>query len=149
MGWTDGDDADEALVASWLALLEKQSVDFTSAWRRLGDAAGGDARPLAALFTDAGELGHWLERWRARAERDGRPEAVRSAAMHRVNPLYLPRNERVEEALGAASNAGDLGPFDRLLDVVTRPFDERPGLERFTEPAPREVAAHYRTFCGT
>jgi uncharacterized protein YdiU (UPF0061 family) len=69
--------------------------------------------------------------------------------MHRVNPAYIPRNHRVEEALAAASQHGDLAPFDALLEVITHPFDERPGWESYAEPAPREVTARYKTFCGT
>ena len=67
--------------------------------------------------------------------------------MDRVNPIYIPRNHEVEDALTAAS-AGDLGPFRRLLDVLARPFDERPGLERYAAPAPPGFGT-YRTFCGT
>ena len=77
------------------------------------------------------------------------PMLLRRTVMHRANPLYIPRNHRVEEALAAASEHGDLAPFDRLLEVITHPFDERPGGERYAEPAPREVTARYRTFCGT
>ena len=69
--------------------------------------------------------------------------------MRGVNPLYIPRNHRVEEALAAASDTSDLGPFERLLDVLAQPFDERPGLEEYTVPAPADVTARYQTFCGT
>jgi uncharacterized protein YdiU (UPF0061 family) len=68
--------------------------------------------------------------------------------MDRVNPIYIPRNHRVEEALEAAT-AGDLDPFRQLLDVLVSPFDERPGLEHYATPAPRSFGATYRTFCGT
>ncbi|MBX3023650.1 YdiU family protein [bacterium] len=149
LGLADADDGDAALAADWLALLAAHAVDFTLAWRRLGDAAAGDEAPLAALFPDPAAPASWLERWRRRATRDGRTGADRRAAMQRVNPLYVPRNQRVEEALAAASAQGDLGPFERLLEVVTHPFAERPGWERWSEPAPREVTARYRTFCGT
>jgi uncharacterized protein YdiU (UPF0061 family) len=64
-----------------------------------------------------------------------------------VNPIYVPRNHLVEEALTAAT-AGDLRPFERLVDVVVEPFVERPGLERYAEPAPATFA-DYQTFCGT
>ena len=47
------------------------------------------------------------------------------------------------------ATAGDLGPFDQLLDVVTNPFDERPGLEPYAQPAPAGFGAGYQTFCGT
>jgi uncharacterized protein YdiU (UPF0061 family) len=67
--------------------------------------------------------------------------------MDRVNPVYVPRNHLVEEALDAAT-AGDLEPVHRLLDALTAPYDERPGLERYAEPAP-ETFGRYTTFCGT
>ncbi len=54
----------------------------------------------------------------------------------------------VEEAL-AAAEAGDLAPFHRLVEVLARPFDERPGLESFAAPAATDFDASYRTFCGT
>jgi uncharacterized protein YdiU (UPF0061 family) len=78
-----------------------------------------------------------------------RSGSERRTAMDRVNPLYIPRNHRVEEALAAASERGDLKPFEQLLEVVTHPFDARPGWEAYVEPAPREVTARYKTFCGT
>ena len=149
LGLSGADAGDEALAADWLALLAVQRVDFTLAWRRLGDAAAGDDRPLVALFEETAEVRDWLERWRRRAERDGRAGAERRAAMHRVNPLYIPRNHRVEEALAAASERGELAAFERLLEALTRPFDERAGLDGYAEPAPREVTARYQTFCGT
>jgi protein adenylyltransferase len=67
--------------------------------------------------------------------------------MDRVNPVYIPRNHRVEEALAQAV-LGEMGPFRRLLDAVARPFDERPGLEDHTRPAPAGCAPHV-TYCGT
>ena len=69
--------------------------------------------------------------------------------MRQLNPIYIPRNQRVEEVLSAASDNGDLAPFDRLLEAVTRPFDERPGLEHFAAPAAAKYTACYKTFCGT
>ena len=66
--------------------------------------------------------------------------------MDQVNPAYIPRNHKVEEALAAAT-AGDTAPFERLLEVVLRPFEERPGLEEFASPAPPGMG-EYRTFCG-
>ena len=68
--------------------------------------------------------------------------------MATVNPAYVPRNHLVEEALDAAT-CGDLAPLDRLLDAVRAPYDERPGLERYTEPAPEDFGRRYQTFCGT
>jgi uncharacterized protein YdiU (UPF0061 family) len=149
--------AEAALVADWLALLQAQAVDFTLAWRHLGDAAGGNDAPLQALFAEPAALAPWLARWRAQAAAEdaaaGREAtqaaAERRAAMHRVSPWVIPRNQRVEEALEAATEAGDLGPFERLLAAVQAPWDAQPGRERYAQPAPAEVTANYQTFCGT
>jgi protein adenylyltransferase len=68
--------------------------------------------------------------------------------MDRVNPVYIPRNHLVEEALAAAT-AGDLGPLERLLAAVTSPYVEQTGFERYAEPAPEVFSGCYQTFCGT
>ena len=102
-------------------------------------AARGDAEPARGLFLDLAGFDDWMARWRALG-----PDAE---AMDRANPIYIPRNHLVEEALTAAT-AGDLDPLERLLDAVTAPYDERPGLERYAEPAPDDFGA-YQTFCGT
>ena len=94
---------------------------------------------MRGLFVDLAGFDAWLNRWQALGP-DG-------DAMDAVNPVYIPRNHLVEEALTAGS-AGDLTPFQNLLDAVTGPCEERPGLERYAEPAPEEFG-RYRTFCGT
>jgi uncharacterized protein YdiU (UPF0061 family) len=152
-----GDHVDTALGESWLDLLHAQQVDFTLAWRRLADAAEGNEAPLRALFAGQPGLDRWLERWRERCMADDAtaPDAAtpRAASMRRVNPWLIPRNHRVEEALNAASDEGDLAPFERLLNALQRPFDEdpalAPALAHFAEPASGEFMAEFRTFCGT
>lgn len=168
------DHVDTALGESWLDLLHAQQVDFTLAWRRLADAAEGvrvagaemecaviaDAEaPLRALFAGQPGLDRWLQRWRERCRAedstnpdfvtDAAPAAARAQAMRRVNPWLIPRNHLVEAALTAASDEGDLAPFERLLNALHQPFDEQPALSHYAEPAPREFTAEFRTFCGT
>lgn len=126
------------LVADLLELMRGQHVDFTRFFRAL---SAGTAR---SLFTDPESFDAWAIRREALLPADR--EAV-AAAMNRVNPVYIPRNHRVEEALTAAT-AGDMGPFHRLVDAVSRPFDERPGLEELTHPAPPGCPPHV-TYCGT
>jgi uncharacterized protein YdiU (UPF0061 family) len=69
--------------------------------------------------------------------------------MRRSNPWIIPRNHRVEEALAAASNNDDLGPFERLLAAVRQPYDEVRELAAYAEPGSAEATANYQTFCGT
>jgi uncharacterized protein YdiU (UPF0061 family) len=141
LGLPDGlDDAVASpLVVELLAQLQESHVDHTSFFRVLAAAARGDAEPARNLFLRLAAFDGWLERWRALG-----PDAD---AMDRVNPVYIPRNHLVEEALAAATE-GDLAPLDGLLDAMTTPFDERPGLERYATPAPKDFG-EYRTFCGT
>ncbi len=152
------DEGDGALLRDWLALLQAQAVDHTLAWRRLADAAEGREVPLAALLAEPAALQPWLVRWRARCAQDdlaaglmdsAAAATARAARLRAVNPWIIARNQRVEEALAAATEHGDLGPFERLLAALGQPFDERPAHARYAEPAPADVTARYQTFCGT
>jgi protein adenylyltransferase len=147
LGLADGAGEDEALIGDLLALLHVQRVDFTACFRALFSCVRGDPAPARSLFTEPSAFDAWADRWLAQlsSQASGRPAIA--DAMDRVNPVYIPRNHHVEEALGAAT-AGDLQPFRRLLDVLARPFDRRPGLEPYAAPAPPSFGA-YRTFCGT
>jgi uncharacterized protein YdiU (UPF0061 family) len=127
------------LVDQLLVLLKDSHVDYTSFFRHLSRAARGDAESARGLFIDLTGFDDWVSRWRALS-----PDAE---SMNRANPIYIPRNHLVEEALTAAT-AGDLAPLEQLLDAVTAPYDERPGLERYASPAPEDFG-NYQTFCGT
>ncbi|WP_299558035.1 YdiU family protein [uncultured Mycolicibacterium sp.] len=137
LGLPDG--APDGLADELLELLAADRVDFTSFFRALGAAARGDDAAVRRRFADPARFDPWLARWRAAG-----PDP---AVMDRVNPVHIPRNHLVEEALAAAED-GDLGPVRRLLAAVTAPFDPRPDLARYAEPAPPEFGP-YRTFCGT
>jgi serine/tyrosine/threonine adenylyltransferase len=145
-----GDERDDGeLIDDLLTLLHTQKVDFTSCFRALSSSMLGEAAPARSLFVEVSAFDAWAVRWRARLScqtRDPRAIAI-AEAMDRVNPVYIPRNHKVEEALTAA-NDGDLAPFRRLLGVLGQPFDERPGLESYAAPAPASFGP-YRTFCGT
>ncbi|MGC2652210.1 MAG: protein adenylyltransferase SelO family protein, partial [Mycobacterium sp.] len=141
LGLSPGADADivTPLTDDLLALLQQNHIDYTSFFRHLGQAARGETEPARGLFVDLAGFDGWLSRWQAL-----NPDAE---SMDRTNPIYIPRNHLVEEALTAAT-AGDLAPLEQLLRVLADPYDERPGLEHYTGPAPEDFGV-YRTFCGT
>jgi len=147
LGLTEDGPEDRLLIEDLLALLHAQEVDFTSFSRSLSSAARGDATAARSHFAERSGFDAWAERWRARLPSEASEARAITDRMDRVNPLYIPRNHLVEEALTAAT-AGEHEPFHRLLDVVTRPFDERPGLEPYAAAAPPSFGA-YQTFCGT
>jgi uncharacterized protein YdiU (UPF0061 family) len=128
-----------SLVDELLALLKESRVDYTSFFRGLSHAARGHTEPTRGLFINLAGVDDWISRWQALG-----PDP---ASMDRSNPIYIPRNHLVEEALTAAT-AGDLEPLQQLLTAVSAPFDERTGFERYATPAPEDFG-DYRTFCGT
>jgi len=148
LGLVTNEEGDRALAEGFLAAMQAGRADFTLAFRHLSEAAETDAPALLALFEDREAIEKWLPRWRERlAREDVGPDAI-SERLRAVNPLYIPRNHRVEEALIAAAEDNDFGPFDTLREVLADPFTEQPGREDFARPAPA-TAAVFRTFCGT
>jgi uncharacterized protein YdiU (UPF0061 family) len=147
LGIADARGEDGPLVEDLLALLQVQRVDFTSFFRALSSSVRGDAAPVRLLFAEPGAFDAWSDRWRAQMSSRSADPRTTAEAMDRVNPVYIPRNHLLEEALAAAT-AGELQPFRRLLDVLARPFEVRPGLEAYAVPAPPSFGT-YRTFCGT
>lgn len=127
------------LVDDLLESVQESRADYTSFFQSLSKAARGEVEPARRMILDLAAFDAWLERWQAVT-----PDAD---AMDRVNPIYIPRNHLVEEALTAATE-GDMGPAERLIEAVASPYSERPGLEKYAAPAP-ESFGPYRTFCGT
>jgi uncharacterized protein YdiU (UPF0061 family) len=150
LGLVSAQEGDASLVRDLLTLMHGQGADYTLTFRRLARAviapAAGAERPFAPAFDG------WLGRWRRRLEADGAgadrsdPSAV-SRRLEAANPLFIPRNHLVEEAL-AAAYAGDPGPARTLLDVLADPFADRPQHARHAlPPTPGEIVRE--TFCGT
>jgi uncharacterized protein YdiU (UPF0061 family) len=143
-------EGDAALAENLLQCMAANRADFTLTFRRLCDAAAGpegDAG-VRALFADPAAYDGWAAGWRRRLEEESADGQARAAAMRKLNPVFIPRNHLVEAALDAANLRQDFQPFEDLLAVITRPYDERPELERYSTPArPEELVL--QTFCGT
>ena len=135
IGITSPTKQDRALIDDLLVLMQKDGADFTNSFRAL---SGDDA---VAQFTDRVGFAAWREKWRARLAAEDDPEAVMNAA----NPVIIPRNHRIEEMIQAAV-AGDMAPFNRLMDALASPFTATdPELHR--PPSQDEIVP--ATFCGT
>ena len=143
-------EGDAALAEDLLTRMTANRADFTLTFRRLCDAAAGlegDAG-VRALFADPDAYDFWAAGWRLRIEEESVSSDARVATMRMVNPAFIPRNHIVEEALDAAVEREDFQPFERLLDVVSRPYEDRPALEKYATPA-RPDQHVLQTFCGT
>jgi uncharacterized protein YdiU (UPF0061 family) len=150
IGLATEQDGDPALVLDLLQAMHANKADFTLTFRRLCDAAadpGGEAA-LESLFADPAPLREWLPRWRRRLEEEPADPSDRAAAMRQANPAFIPRNHRVEAVIRAAVDEDDFGPFEELLAVLSRPYEEQPERAEYAQP-PQEEQRVLQTFCGT
>ena len=141
---------DVALAQDLLERMAKNGADFTLTFRRLCDAVAGPENDpsVRTLFADPTAYDAWAVRWRRRLTEEPADPDARCAAMRAVNPAFIPRNHVVQAALDAAVTREDFGPFEELLEVLSRPYEDSPGYERYAAPpAPEERVQ--QTFCGT
>jgi uncharacterized protein YdiU (UPF0061 family) len=139
-------EGDDALAQDLLRLMATDGADFTLVFRTLCEAAetpDGD-RAARSLFKDTEAWDAWADRWRTRLTREATP----AVAMRSVNPAFIPRNHLVEAALTEAVECADFQPFEDLLDVLSQPYRDAPGRERYALP-PKHEERVLRTFCGT
>src|SRR5712671_3239815 len=143
-------DDDPALAQDLLDAMAKNQADFTLTFRRLSDAAldpGGDAE-VRQLFADSGAYDEWAARWRQRTSDEPQDPVARQAAMRTVNPAFIPRNHLIEAVIDAAVNRADFAPFEELLVVLSKPYEDQPTLAGYAEP-PKPHQRVLQTFCGT
>ena len=121
------------LIERLLTLMAEGRADFTRTFRGLSDGTARDE------FTDRAAFDAWAADWQALSPDRGK--------MARTNPVRIPRNHRIEQAIEAAL-ADDLAPFRRLSQALVRPFEARPEWDDLSDaPLPAEIVHH--TFCGT
>ena len=149
LGLKETREEDESLIRDLLDMMAASSADFTLSFRLLGQSALSEeaALRLRDLFADTNVFDAWITRWRQRTSSETVTPEGRSEGMRKVNPLFIPRNHRIEEVIAAALE-GDYKPFETLLSVLAQPFDEQPGYEEYAVP-PRPDQVVRQTFCGT
>ena len=103
---------------------------------------------VRALFPRPNEYEAWAVKWRSRTARDPQSVEERGESMRRCNPAFIPRNHRVEQVISAAYERADFAPFEELLLVLSRPYEEQPAFEAYAAP-PQPGERVLQTFCGT
>lgn len=138
LGLTEGRGDDAELVGEWLNHLQNNELDYTLSFRELA---------MRIDATDTSRFGEFEQRWRQRVGNQASSSSEIATVMNSVNPLYIPRNHRVEQAISEVV-AGDLSVFRDLNLVLARPFERQPEFAQYAEaPAPDERVTE--TFCGT
>jgi serine/tyrosine/threonine adenylyltransferase len=146
IGIEGSNEDDWSLVEALLAAMADGEADFTLVFRHLSDALeSGNDDDVIPLFNQPDAIIEWLTAWRTRLNNCDRSESV--VVMRRTNPVYIPRNHRIEQAIQAGNN-GDFAPFQRLNEVLQHPFTAQAKFTEFeAAPLPDEVVP--ATFCGT
>ncbi|MBV1918396.1 MAG: YdiU family protein [Sphingomonadaceae bacterium] len=150
LGIAKPQDEDAQLASAILAAMAENAVDFTLFFRRLADAIepGPGEEALRSLFADPSACDLLLQRWRKRLTQEPENAGDRRKRMRAVNPVYIPRNHRVEAMIEAAVEDGDFAPFEELLTVLAKPFEDRLEFNHYENP-PQEHERVTATFCGT
>jgi uncharacterized protein YdiU (UPF0061 family) len=150
LGLSTARDDDQALAQDLLDAMAKNHADFTLTFRRLSDAALATAEDTAVrqLFADPISYDEWAVRWRQRISEESPDPATRQTAMRSVNPAFIPRNHRIEAVIEAAVNRDDFAPFEELLLVLSKPYEDQPAFAGYAEP-PEPHQRVLQTFCGT
>jgi len=140
---------DEALVQDLLAAMTANQADFTNTFRHLGAAAADPAKDaeVRAQFTNPAAYDEWAAKWRQRLSLESEDGAARANAMNAVNPAFIPRNHRIEAAIQAAL-ADDFAPFEKLIAVLAKPYEDQPQMADYGHPPAMDERV-LRTFCGT
>jgi uncharacterized protein YdiU (UPF0061 family) len=142
---------DKALISELFGIMADNSADFTLTFHYLSTLAADSPDldgKLRALFTDPAQFDKWARQWRARLRQEDSVDATRQARMQTVNPVYIPRNHRIEAAIRAAEDHGDFSVFHELHAVLQNPWQRQPGKDAYLlPPEPDEVVQ--QTFCGT
>jgi uncharacterized protein YdiU (UPF0061 family) len=159
--WLDGmraktglqsrDDDDKALIDELFEIMAANRADFTLTFHYLStlqlDSPQQDGN-VRSLFNDPEAFNHWARQWRDRLHQEGSIDATRQARMQAVNPVYIPRNHRIEAAIRAAEDQGNFSVFHELHAVLQNPWQQQAGKDAYMlPPEPDEVVR--QTFCGT
>jgi uncharacterized protein YdiU (UPF0061 family) len=142
LGLFGKDKNDQILIMELLTWMCKNKVDYTNTFCFLMNEPFSDNK----IYNDKIFL-IWKEKWGSRLKLNNNSKEKYLRLMHSVNPLIIPRNHKVEEAL-AAANDGNLEVMNKLLIVLEKPYEKQNDITDFQSPPPLSNK-NYQTFCGT
>lgn len=155
LGLFEAHDGDIALVTGLLDCMAKNMADYTLTFRRLSElsvikteASIVQDHAVRDLFEDPAAFDSWAVVWRQRLTEEASEDSKRRTAMRKVNPAFIPRNHLVEAVIQAAVKDEDFEPFEELVTLLAKPYNDQPAYQKYTiPPKPDEIVQ--QTFCGT
>lgn len=144
------EEADDELILDLLNAMQENALDYTLTFRALSSKLkpGDDQKLHANVLESWQEKDQWLDRWNARLQEEGRSFNKIATEMDRVNPLFIPRNHRIEEVIKKAVEGQDYSLMHEFLKVLSDPFTMRENDDYWSLP-PKLDERVYQTFCGT
>jgi len=141
---------DVNIINIFLDILKNEKIDFTLGFRKLADLIDREKKDsfFEKKIRNKKVFYDWVSQWKKRIENESDKISVIISTMNNVNPLFIPRNHLVENAINMAVLKDDFLPMRELLEIIKKPFSEKKGKEKFSlPPKPQEVVKN--TFCGT
>ena len=134
---------DENLINNLLSWMNQNKADYTNTFCSLTD----EGLIKNKLFQD-NEFLNWYKQWQKRLTKNKKNKESSLSLMRSNNPLIIPRNYKVEEALEAAGANDDLVPINNLLKILKKPYTAQTGISSYQSSPPLSKNT-YKTFCGT
>lgn len=140
------------LADSLVDILTEEKLDLTTVMRFLSEDPRSDNNSYQLKIAKTSMLRGWAQQWQELA-----PD---HAVMQRINPIYIPRNHLLDQAIKTAEE-GSMDLFNELLQRVSNPYtptsepkshattSPSPNDDQYRWPAPEDFTEDFRTYCGT
>ncbi len=142
---------DILLLAALLEMMHASQLDYTRLFRSLGNfntAENATNELLRVQFIDRAAFDAWAAAYRSRLQNEPDADSERKVRMDSVNPKYILRNHLAQTAIEQAEKHRDFSEIDRLLNLLSKPFEEQPGMESYAA-APPEWARQIEVSCSS
>ena len=140
LGLFGEDKNDKKLINDLFNWMEKNKADYTNTFCNLMDINSDE------IYKN-NDFINWKNEWKKRSELNNSTKEKQNKLMKSNNPIVIPRNHKVEEAL-AEADKGSLDKMKKLLAILKNPYDNQNNIEEYQTPAPSSNEK-YQTFCGT
>jgi uncharacterized protein YdiU (UPF0061 family) len=145
LGFKEQHNGDQIICNELLELMQADQVDYTIAFRSL---SAEDSQPVRDLFIQREAFDHWAIKYQTRLAAENSQRDERSQRMKAVNPKYILRNYLAEIAIRQADDEDDYSEIDRLLKILSKPFDEQPEYNDYAGHPP-EWAQQIEVSCSS
>lgn len=143
LGLFNEEDKDEHIIETLLNLMKKYKADYTNTFLNL---TLGNINNIEMFRKE--DFKDWYKLWQERLKRQNELMEDSIELMKKNNPVVIPRNHRVEEALSAAVNNNNYTVMNKLLEAINSPYDYSNVSEYYSE-LPKPTSCPYKTYCGT